>query len=193
LAWGADATPGLTLTFIPRSRALARLSAELYPDVWDEEPVNSLYWVSRFRSAKQIASRLTGDAAQEMQERLRERAQEWIYRFQYKGNFRLLLEILRTAGDGLLDQQEVQLSLFESLIDRIERGDINALNRAESMSEVMTPLSRPSLTIGSTFDFSVNRRRKSIETTIVSFSFCFGCSATMRRECIYPPHQSWLW
>jgi hypothetical protein len=22
-----------------------------YPDVWDEEPVNSLYWVSRFRSA----------------------------------------------------------------------------------------------------------------------------------------------
>jgi hypothetical protein len=66
-----------------------------------------------------------------MRERLRERAQEWVYRFQYKGNFRLLLELMRTAGDGLLQPQEIQLSLFESLIDRIERGDINALKRPD--------------------------------------------------------------
>jgi hypothetical protein len=91
----------------------------------------------RIRSAKQVASRLEGDAAQEMHERLRERAQEWIYQFQYKGNFRLLLELLRTAGDGLLEQHELQLSLFESLIDRIERGDINALKRPEVKAAVM--------------------------------------------------------
>jgi len=108
-----------------------------HPDIWDEEPVHSRYWVSRFRSAILTASKLEGDAAIELRQLLKERAEEWIYKFQYNGNFRLLLELLRVASDGLLEQQKLQLSLFESLIDRIERGEINALKRAEVKSAVM--------------------------------------------------------
>lgn len=107
-----------------------------YPDIWDEEPVNSLYWVSRFRSAKRVAARLQGPAAEEMRSRLKARAQEWIARFQHKGHFRLLIELLRTSSDGLLGERELQFSLFESLISRLERGDITTLKKPDVKAAV---------------------------------------------------------
>jgi hypothetical protein len=79
-----------------------------YEDVFDEYPVNSRYWVSRYRSAVLRASKLPEEVARVAQQDLKNIVLEWIRHFHVKGQFRFLMNLLNTAENGILDREEMR-------------------------------------------------------------------------------------
>lgn len=63
--------------------------------------------------------------------RLRHRILEWVERFRYKTQLRLLSAALSSAQPHVLDRPEVQLILFDYLAQRFASRDIGALRRPD--------------------------------------------------------------
>lgn len=102
-----------------------------FEDIFNEYPVHSRYWVSRFKTAVLSAVQLDDQDQANMRSRLRRRILEWVERFRYKSQLRLLSAALSSAQPYVLDRLEVQLILFDCLTQRFASRDIGALRRPD--------------------------------------------------------------
>jgi hypothetical protein len=102
-----------------------------FKDIFDEYPAHSRYWVSRFKAAVLNAVRLDDEFQAGTRSRLRGRILEWVQRFRNKCQLRLLSAALSSAQPHVLTRLEVQLILFDYLVQRFSRRDISALRRPD--------------------------------------------------------------
>jgi hypothetical protein len=102
-----------------------------YRDIFDEYPVNSRYWISRYRSAVLRTTGLAGKNAVRNKHELHNRALEWIKNFRYKGNFRLMLELLRSSDRVIMEREEVRLILFVCIVNALKNFQSSWLKRNE--------------------------------------------------------------
>lgn len=102
-----------------------------FEDIFDEYPVHSRYWVSRFKAAVLNVIQLNDQDQADVRVRLRHRILEWVERFRYKTQLRLLSAALSSAQPHVLDRLEVQLILFDYLTQRFASRDIGALRRPD--------------------------------------------------------------
>ncbi|UWU79128.1 hypothetical protein N2603_11910 [Bradyrhizobium huanghuaihaiense] len=102
-----------------------------FEDIFSDYPVHSRYWISRFRAAVLNAIQLDDEQQASMRTRLRHRILEWVERFRYKSQLRLLSTALSSAQPHILDRLEVQLILFDYLAQRFDKRDIAALRRPD--------------------------------------------------------------
>ncbi|AMA55721.1 hypothetical protein BCCGELA001_05195 [Bradyrhizobium sp. CCGE-LA001] len=100
-----------------------------FEDIFDEYPVHSRYWVSRFKAA--VLNAIQSDDSEQARSRLRGRILEWVKQFRHKTNLRLLSSALSSAQPHVLTLLEVKLVLFDYLAQRFSSRDVTSLRRPD--------------------------------------------------------------
>lgn len=95
---------------------------DAFPDVFEEVPVHSRYWVSRFRLA--AAETVPGSRSAALSQRLRSIGRQWLDRFASKTDTGRFKGLVDTGHTGIFSDQEVKNLYFAYIIDLISRGKL---------------------------------------------------------------------
>lgn len=93
---------------------------DAFPDVFEEVPVHSKYWVSRFRLA--AVETTPGSRSDDLSQRLRSVGRQWLDRFASKTDTARFKSLVDTGHQGVFSDQEVKNLYFAYIIDLITRG-----------------------------------------------------------------------
>ncbi|WP_186421320.1 hypothetical protein [Bosea sp. CS1GBMeth4] len=95
---------------------------DAFPDVFEEVPVHSRYWVSRFRLA--AAETVPGSRSEDLSQRLRSIGRQWLDRFASKTDTARFKGLVDAGHAGVFSDQEVKNLYFAYIIDLISRGKL---------------------------------------------------------------------
>lgn len=115
-------------------RWTARDISARFHDVFDEPPVRSRYWISRYRLAISSARKETVPP-HPIDQKLRRAGIEWMRRFATKTDYQSIVSMIGESKDGIFGNSQRKQILFGFLVDQLSSGKMDQVLKHHSSSQ----------------------------------------------------------